>query len=150
MLELARERLPASVKFAKADLARLPFANHHFDVVLLSSVLEYLPQPEVALAELRRVAKPGAILLAGVPNVRSIYRSLETIASSAIGLPRYRRHVNPDVPSAANALITAAGFQITDELLYASPPGLRVLTLSSWAGVHPRFATMRLIAATAA
>ena len=48
-----------------ADTRRLPFADGAFDVILCISVLEYVAPGELpaVLAELRRVARPGGLIL---------------------------------------------------------------------------------------
>ncbi len=43
----------------EADLKALPFADHQFDVVLASHVLEHVADDRPALAELARVLVPG-------------------------------------------------------------------------------------------
>lgn len=48
--------------FACAAATRLPFGNATFDVVWSITVLEHVDQPEAALAEIRRVLKPGGLL----------------------------------------------------------------------------------------
>ncbi len=45
-----------------ADAASLPFADRAFDLVLAIEVLEHLPDPDAALAEIARVAT-GAVVL---------------------------------------------------------------------------------------
>jgi SAM-dependent methyltransferase len=57
-LERARERA-VGVEFHRADLYELPFGGASFDHVFVCFVLEHLKDPEVALAELRRVLRPG-------------------------------------------------------------------------------------------
>lgn len=47
----------------------MPFAPGTFDVLILSEVVEHLVDPWKALAQLRTLMKPGAIVLAGSPNV---------------------------------------------------------------------------------
>lgn len=42
------------------DAQALPYADHSFDIVRAERVMVYLPEPARALAEMRRVAKPGA------------------------------------------------------------------------------------------
>lgn len=49
----------ANVTFRQADIFNLPFADESFDHVFLCFVLEHLPEPAKALAELRRVVKTG-------------------------------------------------------------------------------------------
>ncbi len=52
----------------RGDLERLPFAAASFDAVLASHVMEHLPRPEKALAEVTRVLKPGGRFLLLTPN----------------------------------------------------------------------------------
>jgi ubiquinone/menaquinone biosynthesis C-methylase UbiE len=61
MLTRARTRLgqPPRVTFATADIRHLPFGDDRFDSVSCGLVLEYLPDPRPALAEIARVLKPG-------------------------------------------------------------------------------------------
>jgi 2-polyprenyl-3-methyl-5-hydroxy-6-metoxy-1,4-benzoquinol methylase len=53
------------------DIERLdlPFAPAYFDTLLLSEVLEHLSDPWAVLRKLSKLLKPGAIVLAGSPNV---------------------------------------------------------------------------------
>ena len=55
----------ANVHLVQADLCRLPFADHAFDRIVSSQVLEHVPGPEAraaAVAGLARVLKPGGTL----------------------------------------------------------------------------------------
>ena len=49
------------------DLSSIPVEDERYDLVFLSQVLEHLPHPNVVLAELRRVLKPGGRLWASAP-----------------------------------------------------------------------------------
>jgi SAM-dependent methyltransferase len=49
------------------DLARIPVADGRFDHVLLTQVLEHLPEPATVLVELHRVLKPGGTLWLTAP-----------------------------------------------------------------------------------
>ncbi len=61
--------LAASVKpflrkpFFRASATSLPFSNSTFDAGWSYTVLEHIPNPEAALSEMRRVLKPGGLLL---------------------------------------------------------------------------------------
>ncbi len=63
MLERVRLRVrDPRLRFAVADVTRLPFASESFDRVICAWVLEHLPQPELGLAELKRVLCPDGKL----------------------------------------------------------------------------------------
>ena len=63
MVELARRRLGDDADLRVAELGRpLPFPDDAFDDVTASLVLHYLEDWAPALAELRRVLKPGGRL----------------------------------------------------------------------------------------
>jgi SAM-dependent methyltransferase len=69
MVELARQRLGDDADLQVADLGSpLPFPDDTFDDVIASLVLHYLEDWGPALAELRRVLKPGGRLLASVEH----------------------------------------------------------------------------------
>jgi ubiquinone/menaquinone biosynthesis C-methylase UbiE len=64
-LELARSRcsgLGGKVAFRVADAFALPFADASFDVVVCRHVLQAVPRPEAAMAEMVRVLRPGGRL----------------------------------------------------------------------------------------
>jgi ubiquinone/menaquinone biosynthesis C-methylase UbiE len=54
-------------RVALSAVERLPFADASFDVVTAMDMLEHTDDDLAALAELRRVLKPGGLLLATVP-----------------------------------------------------------------------------------
>ena len=56
----ARGRL----KFSVQDATNLPYDNSSFDVVMIANALHIMPEPEKALAEIKRVLVPGGILIA--------------------------------------------------------------------------------------
>lgn len=67
MVDLARQRMGEDADLHVADLAApLPFGDAEFDDVVASLVLHYLEDWSGALAELRRVLKPGGRLILSV------------------------------------------------------------------------------------
>ncbi|PZO80055.1 MAG: hypothetical protein DI629_07800 [Mesorhizobium amorphae] len=93
MLAIARERAGTTLnlRFREArigDEAALDGAR--FDLVLCSSVLEYLPDWEAGLSFLGRSLRPGGTLLFSLPNLRSAYRWAETVRFHTTGRPAYR------------------------------------------------------------
>ena len=55
------------------DLERLPFADGVFDAVFCSQVLEHTPHPQRAVAELARVAMPGARAIFSIPHMSHLH-----------------------------------------------------------------------------
>ncbi len=49
------------------SITEMSFDNASFDCILCSEVLEHIPDDERAVSELRRVLKPGGVLIATVP-----------------------------------------------------------------------------------
>src|SRR5580693_10338371 len=69
MVGLARRRLGGDADLQVAELGRpLPFPDDTFDDVVASLVLHYLEDWGSALAELRRVLKPGGQLIVSVDH----------------------------------------------------------------------------------
>ncbi|MFE3032179.1 class I SAM-dependent methyltransferase [Streptomyces canus] len=74
MLELARRRLGDSADLQVADLGNpLPYSDDTFDDVLASLVLHYLEDWGPALAEVRRILKPGGRLIASVDHPFAVH-----------------------------------------------------------------------------
>ena len=62
--EAKRDTRSAKLYFSVQDMFRLPYADKSFDVVIASNALHIVPQPEKALAEIRRVLKDDGVLIA--------------------------------------------------------------------------------------
>ena len=60
--ELAKDRGVDNVEFRTGNIYDLEFEDETFDLVHAHQVLQHLPDPVAALREMRRVAKPGAIV----------------------------------------------------------------------------------------
>jgi ubiquinone/menaquinone biosynthesis C-methylase UbiE len=66
MLKRCRKRLRSfsdTSLLVQADAERLPFPDRSFDVVLHVGGINFFDQPAVAVREMQRVAKPGALVL---------------------------------------------------------------------------------------
>lgn len=63
LLEQARLRAPANAHFIEADAVMLPFDDAEFDFGGTLRTLHHVPRPELVLAELTRVVRPGGRLL---------------------------------------------------------------------------------------
>jgi demethylmenaquinone methyltransferase/2-methoxy-6-polyprenyl-1,4-benzoquinol methylase len=62
MLATGHERRP-DLAFVAGDATRLPFADASFDAVTISFGLRNVHEPEIALAEMHRVTRPGGRLV---------------------------------------------------------------------------------------
>lgn len=65
LLEHARERAVPfeNVTFVEGEATRLPFDDFSFDLVGTLRTLHHVPRPELVVAEMTRVARPGGALL---------------------------------------------------------------------------------------
>ena len=62
--EAKRDNRSAKLHFSVQDMFCLPYADKSFDVVIVSNALHIVPQPEKALAEIRRLLKDEGALIA--------------------------------------------------------------------------------------
>jgi SAM-dependent methyltransferase len=67
LLREARRHLPQA-SLVCLDAQHLPFRDASFDTVLMLEMIYYLPDHEAAIAECRRVLKPGGKLMVCLPN----------------------------------------------------------------------------------
>ena len=63
LIELARERAPGNVQFVEGDATSLPFDSASFDLAGTLRTLHHVRRPELVIAELARVARPGGRVL---------------------------------------------------------------------------------------
>jgi arsenite methyltransferase len=56
------------VGFLRADAQRLPFRDESFDAAVSIAMLQLIPKPSAALAEMARVLRPGARIAVMVPT----------------------------------------------------------------------------------
>ena len=66
LAEARKGEIPDNLSFQQAEATALPFADDSFDAVIISNALHIIPNPEQALAEIRRVLRPDGVLIA--PN----------------------------------------------------------------------------------
>ena len=77
----AQQRLGESerYRYIAADIYRLPFVNGVFDGATMIRTLHHMAEPQLALAQVRRVLEPGATFIleyANKRNLKSIFRHM--------------------------------------------------------------------------
>jgi demethylmenaquinone methyltransferase/2-methoxy-6-polyprenyl-1,4-benzoquinol methylase len=103
MIELAREKARSDAAavplFLVGDMMALPFPAGTFDLVTTGYGLRNVPDLSAAIAEIRRVLKPGGRILSldfnrpANPIVRSVYLIYLSIVGGALG---WTLHRDPD------------------------------------------------------
>lgn len=129
---LAQKRVVKSgvpVELISLSAERIPFDEATFDTVLVTYSLCTIPDPVMALKEMRRVLKPQGVLvycehgLAPDASVRKWQERLTPLWSRLAG----GCHLNRDIP----ALLREAGFHLAQvESMYL--PGPRPLMFNYW------------------
>ena len=108
---------------AHALIGALPFAASSFDLICAFDILEHVVDDDAALAELDRVAAPGAMLLLSVP----LHQAAWTAFDYFVG--HYRRYE----PEPLAQRLRAHGFTIERSAVYGmQPPSNRLLDLGLW------------------
>jgi SAM-dependent methyltransferase len=125
--ELARSRDLGEVKVGR--LEELPWRDASFDLITCLDVIEHTPEDRVALAELRRVCRPGGWLLVTVPAYPALW-SLHDEANH-----HYRRYSRAALRGAA----ATAGWTVTRVSSFNSvllPPAAAVRLAQRRFGAH--------------
>ena len=90
------------VEYPEVDIHRLPYGDGSFDLVVHSDTLEHVDNPVHALAECRRVLKPGGALCFTIPII------VARMSRNRAGLAK-SHHGNPAAPSDDFAVRTEFG-----------------------------------------
>ena len=69
----------ANIEFKTADPAGEGLPEAHYDAVICSSVLEYVPDDDLLVSNLLRTITPGGTLLISIPNAHSVIGMLEDL-----------------------------------------------------------------------
>lgn len=112
--ERARTRGVDNVRFEQASIYELPFADSSFDAVYAHAVLYHLARPEAALAEMRRVLRPGGLIAVRDSDTRGDLIApadprLERVWELARGVMRVHGG-NPEFGASHRAALRKAGF----------------------------------------
>lgn len=116
----ARPALPVNAQYLAGSAYQLPFAPGSFDVALFLEVFEHLLHPFTAIREIKRVLRPGGLLILTTPNPLSVNKMVDFLVSrdaySAKAVARYRQHPEHKLmphPQGLVAHLEDLGFHIT-------------------------------------
>ena len=118
MLAIAahRERAPGSAptEFRAGDALELPYPDASFDVAVSTQVYEYVEDMPAALAQVRRVLRPGGRLLVLDTDWDSVvWRSSDRERMRRV-LAAWDEHLaDPHLPARLTGLLSDAGFTVT-------------------------------------
>lgn len=79
MVGVAREKLGNTVELRIGDAEAIPWDSGTFDCVLCTLSLHHYPHPERALAEMRRVLRPGGLLILADVTMPTPLRQLSNL-----------------------------------------------------------------------
>ena len=128
MIALAQARAArdglGNCRFEVAALEDLNvLGGRSFDLILCSSVLEYVEDYWRAFDWLAGALQPGGTIVFSMPNGASLYRRAERLAFRLTGRPAYYAHVR-NVPTfgEVKAGLARRGFEIRSCQYYAAAP----------------------------
>lgn len=129
---------PGVLRAAIADVRRLPYVDASFDAIYSMGTIEHFAETDDALAEIRRVLRPGGRAIVGVPNRHDpflrplLVAVLDRFGWYGYGLEKsYSRRV-------FRRMLTDAGFRVVHETGILFIPGwLRMADLAAHAWCRP-------------
>jgi ubiquinone/menaquinone biosynthesis C-methylase UbiE len=116
---------PPPFQAMSADVSRLPFRDESFDAVVCGQLIEHLTAPDVALAEMARVLRPGGHVLIDTPSKTNVVDALFKLflgKNATWGLYMDPTHVAFYDKSEVLGMLRRAGF---DRITVRGAPTLR-------------------------
>ncbi|MBI4637178.1 MAG: class I SAM-dependent methyltransferase [Candidatus Rokubacteria bacterium] len=104
------------LRLSRGSVDALPYASERFDAVLALSILEHLPvdSQDGAMREIRRVLRPGGIVVVGVPGLNA----LMSVAFRLMGCDIRQHHF-----SSPRVVRAAATRHFAIDRVVTQPPG---------------------------
>lgn len=116
MLRLAQARTAGSrVCYVQGTATALPVAGQTFDLAVSTQVLEYVPEIDVAIEEMKRAVRTGGTVAILDTDWRSIVWSTSLPELQARILEAWDQHLHdPHLPQHLPAHLRAAGLELED------------------------------------
>ena len=113
--EKLRYRRLLGIGLVQGDLCRLPFQDGVADEIICSEVIEHIPKQGKPLSEVRRVLKPGGILIIGTPDYgRITWRITERIYGILMPRGYADEHISKYTRRQLCSDLERLGFEILD------------------------------------
>jgi SAM-dependent methyltransferase len=130
-LRLERARgLAVANSLVHASLANIPFNDESFDIVLCNHVIEHVPKPGFAVAQIAKVLRRDGVAIIGVPNEGCTLARLRNHVLQP-SILRTTDHVNFFTRTSLTRVLETAGLCV--ETIHTEGFFLPHLRLSGWA-----------------
>lgn len=126
IINVDRKRFPNV--HVQADAGALPFRDGSVDAIISEATLEHIPDPLLAVREMRRVLRPGGLLYLSVPFLQPLHGGGGDFARWT--LPGTRRLLD--------------GMDILEEGVAGGPTATLVWIISEYAGILLSFGSGRI------
>lgn len=142
LLAKAARRLERHGALVQGDAEHLPFRDRAWERVYCSEVLEHLPSPGAALAEMHRIVARGGVAVVSVPNERLINGLKAMLRKSGLYRLLLRARASDyQMPERMDDEWHLHAFDLAG-LLALIPPGLRVTHIE---GIPFRWLPLRYV-----
>jgi glycosyltransferase involved in cell wall biosynthesis len=103
------------IPLARGSAFALPFKDVSFDCVISSQVIEHLAYDEVLFSEMRRVLRPGGMLILGTPDYATIgWRIIEPTYGFLVPGGYADEHITHYTREKLSEILTRHGFTVED------------------------------------
>jgi len=130
MLDVSRTKVASlgltNVELRCCDIGALEEgASPEAELIICSSVLEYVDDLTATLELLLRLLRGGGVIIFSLPNADSFFRRVEPSLFRLFGRPRYYRYLrNVRTRIAMEGFLHAHGYRVLESAYYAGIPGL--------------------------